>query len=712
MRILDAVVDALNSVFPGLSRTSPVPGAGEPRAGEAPGGEEASFAFSSALLQVLGGLGRSRDADLSPAGVPEEDVGQGNPSRTEEGSARGGEEVGSGSPQASGYQREIHLRGSALRENLEQAVARGEDASMGLGNPASLSTEAGGDRSEALQDGAGACQGGSGPMPETAHRPAPGSAVDREPVSPATTRGGPRTDGGSDASGPASARTSGAPSETSPTPLPPFPAEDPTRSKEAGPEGVGALDGASEGAFEGAFEGAPVESPPADGVTSSGQPPSVSKVHAAGPLQADRDLEKLEPGFRTRLDRVMRRMEEEYGHKVEVVEGYRSPRRQESLYAQGRTRPGAVVTWTRDSLHSQGRAADLQVDGRWENPQGYARLQQVAREEGLNTLGSRDPGHLELPDGGASRCGAGDTGAGAGPTFRPMGPSARVARTARVAQAAQVASVARTARPGGRDPLEVPGVQASAGEAAGVAGGPASAMPRGTAEKLREIPTIPESPAPEAPATGATSAGTRDGGERSASPGTESAPPLRGPLQAPTGASSPPAAPPMRTEGLQAPSAAERVAEIQALEEALNARLPGRVSLELENADGAGTNLRLALRGAQLAGRMEMADAAMTERVRARIGELHEVLARQGLDARSLGVQGLRGVDPSGGPGPDMLSLMQDPLAGLARVLEAREGGGTQQRDPRHHPQGGSADGGSRRFDDSRREDRNQEERR
>jgi peptidoglycan L-alanyl-D-glutamate endopeptidase CwlK len=42
-----------------------------------------------------------------------------------------------------------------------------------------------------------------------------------------------------------------------------------------------------------------------------------------------------------------------------VVEGVRTPERQRELYAQGRTKPGKVVTWTLKSKHIDGLAVDL-----------------------------------------------------------------------------------------------------------------------------------------------------------------------------------------------------------------------------------------------------------------------------------------------------------------------------------------------------------------
>ncbi|MDM5350262.1 M15 family metallopeptidase [Lysinibacillus sphaericus] len=44
-----------------------------------------------------------------------------------------------------------------------------------------------------------------------------------------------------------------------------------------------------------------------------------------------------------------------------ITETYRSQARQNYLYEQGRTRPGQVVTWTRNSNHTSRRAWDIAV---------------------------------------------------------------------------------------------------------------------------------------------------------------------------------------------------------------------------------------------------------------------------------------------------------------------------------------------------------------
>src|SRR5690606_38735901 len=94
---------------------------------------------------------------------------------------------------------------------------------------------------------------------------------------------------------------------------------------------------------------------------------------AGGVRKVDRDLDELVPEFRKRLERVISRMESEFGHQVTIVEAVRSQERQNYLFEQGRSRPGQVVTWTKNSNHLTGRAADVLIDGTYDNAAGYAR---------------------------------------------------------------------------------------------------------------------------------------------------------------------------------------------------------------------------------------------------------------------------------------------------------------------------------------------------
>ncbi|MEP6781927.1 MAG: M15 family metallopeptidase, partial [Gemmatimonadaceae bacterium] len=163
---------------------------------------------------------------------------------------------------------------------------------------------------------------------------------------------------------------------------------------------------------------------------------------ANNPAAPITNTDGLDPEFKSRLDRVVSRMKNETGLDVTLVETVRSQDRQNALYALGRTTPGDVVTWTQDSMHSRGQAADLMVGGSFDNPQGFAQLQKIALEEGLHTLGPSDPGHLEMPRNSQAT----DAAARA-----LTAANARVVNTsnngvARVAQVTQVATIGNNAR--------------------------------------------------------------------------------------------------------------------------------------------------------------------------------------------------------------------------------------------------------------------------
>ncbi|HVX42069.1 MAG TPA: M15 family metallopeptidase, partial [Gemmatimonadaceae bacterium] len=185
-----------------------------------------------------------------------------------------------------------------------------------------------------------------------------------------------------------------------------------------------------------------------------------------------RSIAALDPQLQAKLARVIQRVQDETGHTVQVAETYRSQTRQNALYEQGRETTGPVVTWTLNSKHTQGRAVDVVLDGGSAGPDAYAALQRIAREEGLRTLGARDPGHLELPGNAPAAANASAliptapadaTGAGQVPITNlaklaqiaqvavdsTPAPSPRVARVAQVASVATVANVAQPARVAG-----------------------------------------------------------------------------------------------------------------------------------------------------------------------------------------------------------------------------------------------------------------------
>lgn len=76
--------------------------------------------------------------------------------------------------------------------------------------------------------------------------------------------------------------------------------------------------------------------------------------------KADRRVESLHPvaqkACRLFLDECKRQ-----GVNIFITETYRSQERQKWLYAQGRTRPGKIVTWTLNSNHKSKLAWDIAV---------------------------------------------------------------------------------------------------------------------------------------------------------------------------------------------------------------------------------------------------------------------------------------------------------------------------------------------------------------
>lgn len=68
-----------------------------------------------------------------------------------------------------------------------------------------------------------------------------------------------------------------------------------------------------------------------------------------------------------------------------IVEGRRTTERQAQLYAQGRTTPGPIVSWTLRSKHIDGKAIDiapLKADGSvdWDNKQAFLDMSKLMFE--------------------------------------------------------------------------------------------------------------------------------------------------------------------------------------------------------------------------------------------------------------------------------------------------------------------------------------------
>lgn len=80
------------------------------------------------------------------------------------------------------------------------------------------------------------------------------------------------------------------------------------------------------------------------------------------PARTSRNLDGVVPHLRQIISREwseIAAIANSHDAKVEIICGFRSQAEQDSLYAQGRTKPGPKVTWTRNSRHTSGRAVDF-----------------------------------------------------------------------------------------------------------------------------------------------------------------------------------------------------------------------------------------------------------------------------------------------------------------------------------------------------------------
>ena len=113
----------------------------------------------------------------------------------------------------------------------------------------------------------------------------------------------------------------------------------------------------------------------------------------------------LKPELQVRTEQLISEMFKR-GHAVMVFQGFRSFEEQDYLYAQGRTRRGAIVTNAKagQSNHNYGTAVDIVflVNGNpsWDNSHPWSLLGEVGEAVGLewggNWTGFVDRPHFQL----------------------------------------------------------------------------------------------------------------------------------------------------------------------------------------------------------------------------------------------------------------------------------------------------------------------------
>jgi len=82
---------------------------------------------------------------------------------------------------------------------------------------------------------------------------------------------------------------------------------------------------------------------------------------------ADRDLNHLYPAFSKKVQAAVAEMNRFLSvhypqYTCKVIEGYRSTARQKELYAQGRTKPGRIVTYKNGTSNESNHQSSLSVD--------------------------------------------------------------------------------------------------------------------------------------------------------------------------------------------------------------------------------------------------------------------------------------------------------------------------------------------------------------
>ncbi|MEN9507523.1 MAG: hypothetical protein RLZZ621_86 [Gemmatimonadota bacterium] len=317
-----------------------------------------------------------------------------------------------------------------------------------------------------------------------------------------------------------------------------------------------------------------------------------------------RDLSDVAPELRGKLERVMERMQAEFGHDVRVVESVRSQERQDWLFEQGRSRDGQVVTWTRDSAHTRGEAVDVIIDGSYGNSEAYARLQQIAREEGLRTLGMKDPGHLELPRGAAVTDAGSSANMMASVNGQAQAGQARPAGVAGVAGIAGVAGVASSAS--AASPMMASTLSSQLASDSG------HRESRQDGDSARRDDLVPSTFGLN---TSATFAGTID----------------------PTAA----------TRAVPGVDQSQRIADIDQLRAGANNAPVSRVTLDLPNENGPSERITIDMRGNTINASI-VTDADLANRLRMQTADLQDALGRHGLDADSVRISGRAPDAPEG----------------------------------------------------------------
>ena len=98
------------------------------------------------------------------------------------------------------------------------------------------------------------------------------------------------------------------------------------------------------------------------------------------------DIKELTPRMQVKVNNFLLECYKQ-GVDVYPFETYRSQERQNELYAQGRTKPGSIVTKAVYSLHTERKACDFVFGGpgKWNWDGDYIKMIEIAKGFGLES---------------------------------------------------------------------------------------------------------------------------------------------------------------------------------------------------------------------------------------------------------------------------------------------------------------------------------------
>lgn len=117
-------------------------------------------------------------------------------------------------------------------------------------------------------------------------------------------------------------------------------------------------------------------------------------------FSVSRDLDLLAPFVKSRIEIALNNLQKQ-GVNAHVFEAYRSPQRQDQLYAQGRTAPGKIVTKAQGffSFHQFGLAVDWagkDEKGEWTWNIDYRPIIDECKRQGFTSLEPMERAHVEI----------------------------------------------------------------------------------------------------------------------------------------------------------------------------------------------------------------------------------------------------------------------------------------------------------------------------